>query len=258
MIKEVMLKDIKVDARYQRELKEAHLKKMTREYDPIRCGVIAVSKREDGSMYVIDGNHRIHASKANGVVSLPATVYEGLSVEEEADLFAKLNTGSLKTGFNENLKAMIMAGNEEAVRYESILEQSGISYSLKSRGDGSVNVLVAHSACMNIMRKYGQKILLKTLSVIKESCTRPDGRLIQGLAAVLTYPDINIARVTKVIRTVPFMDIVRTMMIYSTGTCGSGRSIPMAKAIATYYNKGMSKNRIDLAYFDQKKIARED
>lgn len=258
-MEKVRIDDLRVDETYQRDIRETWEKQLSRNFDPMLLGVITVSKRKDGSLYVIDGNHRRIAAKENGMEYILADVREGLSLEKEAELFYKLNTGQRKTNYNENLHALIASDNEEALRYKQCLDHSGIKYSLKSSDYGSHAMFVAHNAGVNVMKKYGCDVLIRALEIIKESKTRPDNRVLIGLSKVLTYPGVSDERVKSTLMKTPVEFLFRTMASFSVGEPGGGRDREnaMAKSIASYYNKGLRTNRIDLSFFDRKRGTNE-
>ena len=118
----VAIDDLKTDYSYQRALDEKRVKKIAQDFKPEISGVITVSRRKDGSMYVVDGNHRISAMKAIGRKYTEAKIIDGLSQTEEAELFGLLNTSQKKPTFNEVLNASISSGNKEAVAYKELLD----------------------------------------------------------------------------------------------------------------------------------------
>jgi hypothetical protein len=85
----IVANDIRVDTQYQRPINIAHVRKIANEFDERAFGVILVSERADGSVYVIDGQHRLAAVKSmgRGGSEIPCHVYRGLSVGDEALIF---------------------------------------------------------------------------------------------------------------------------------------------------------------------------
>lgn len=94
VIREVRVADLVVDHQVQRSLDLNRAKRMATSYDPSAVGAITVSERADGSLHVVDGQHRSQAARfAHGKdATVTALVYTGLSLAEEALLFRKLNT----------------------------------------------------------------------------------------------------------------------------------------------------------------------
>jgi len=62
---------------------------------------IIVNRRQDGTLSVIDGQHRAAAAKQLGWETLTCIVVEGLSVQEEALACYHLNRATSYTGWTE-------------------------------------------------------------------------------------------------------------------------------------------------------------
>lgn len=84
-----------VDHTYQRELDTRRAKQLAEAWDPRMAGIVEVSERAEGQsprFAVIDGQHRVAAA---ALLPEPpvmvVNVHSGLSIEEEAALFDKLN-----------------------------------------------------------------------------------------------------------------------------------------------------------------------
>jgi hypothetical protein len=78
-------------AAYCRPVSQRDVDAMVRAWDFNQCNVIAVSKRADGSLWILDGKHRLTAAIMRGVPRLPARVFTGLTYQQEAALFVELN-----------------------------------------------------------------------------------------------------------------------------------------------------------------------
>lgn len=74
---------------YQRPPQATRVKKIADEFDPDKYDPLKLSRRADGSLWVIDGNHRLQAimSMGWGDQLVPARVIQGLTYEQEAALF---------------------------------------------------------------------------------------------------------------------------------------------------------------------------
>lgn len=258
-ISHVNVDDLKTDYSYQRALDEKRVKKIAQDFTPEIAGVIVVSRRADGSLYVVDGNHRVSAMRSIGRKYAVANIFDGLSDTEEADLFRRLNTSQKKPSFNEVLVASIAAGNEESVAYKALLDMSGVKYSFNANC-GTDKCFIAHKQGLMAVKRFGAQVFLSTLRILNMSVQRLDGALVSGLANVLhSYPGIKRDRLTQVLSITPYEDIIRTTasfagVIYS----GNGAYVSLAKAIVSFYNKGLTaRNRLDLAVLDRKEVQRE-
>jgi hypothetical protein len=81
------------DSRYQRGIEEKRVTRIIDNFDAKLLGTLELSKRKNGTFAVIDGQHRFEALKALGRKTCPALVHSDLSVQQEADLFARQNMG---------------------------------------------------------------------------------------------------------------------------------------------------------------------
>jgi hypothetical protein len=84
---------VTVDLRVQRPLDQRRVDALIGEWDPMALGVPTLSAREDGTLICLDGNHRLEVLRQTGQgdKAISCTVYRGLSLEQEAAMFAKLN-----------------------------------------------------------------------------------------------------------------------------------------------------------------------
>jgi hypothetical protein len=72
---------------YQRHVSNVRVARIIANCDPAKLGLIVVNKREDGSYYVIDGQHRLAALRRMGVELVRCILVVGLTAREEAEYF---------------------------------------------------------------------------------------------------------------------------------------------------------------------------
>lgn len=72
---------------YARALSEDRIRKRRKDWNIRKVGTIEVVRRQDGSMWLVDGQHRREVALEKGVAELPAVVHSDLTIEEEADLY---------------------------------------------------------------------------------------------------------------------------------------------------------------------------
>lgn len=116
-----------IDSRVQRSLIDARVKKMAAALNTDGIGVIHVSRRADGSLIVLDGQHRIAALIRNDMsdFEVDCRMYHGLSLAEEADLFRVLND-SAKLSAMDDFKKGVLAGDPECVAIDEIVTSKGL------------------------------------------------------------------------------------------------------------------------------------
>lgn len=129
----VPVERLKVDRSYQRALKNIKLlQRMTKRWDPTLARVIDVSQRENGDLYVIDGQHRMEGAKRAGIPYLQAHVWKGLTVEQEAARFRALNdkTASKPTTAVEDFIAGLAENNPWHTTIKASVELVGLHLNL--------------------------------------------------------------------------------------------------------------------------------
>lgn len=90
------LSKLQIDRRVQRKvINKGHANKIAREFDPAGFRYLTVSRRDNGSYVVVDGQHRMAALRILGHddgTLVPCDVRQGLNLQQEAALFRLLNT----------------------------------------------------------------------------------------------------------------------------------------------------------------------
>lgn len=178
---------IHVDHTVQRALNMLRVQAMVAEFDEEALGTITVSRREDGKNYVIDGQHR-HATarRARGEhYRMNCHIYEGLTTQDEAALFRKLNT-AVKPQKIDLFRIRIVEGEGIAVAISSLMAHHGWHLSTSS---GPRHRYTAVGALESIYRQDdGHNLLDKTVEVLTKAF---DGdpksmrsEIIQGLSAL--------------------------------------------------------------------------
>jgi hypothetical protein len=82
-----------IDLRVQRPEDPQRMANLAEDFNILAMGVPTVSRRSNGTYVLLDGQTRFGALKLLGSADdqFPCTVYEGLSLEQEAEMFRKLN-----------------------------------------------------------------------------------------------------------------------------------------------------------------------
>lgn len=114
-----------VDHRYQRDLDKRRAEAMSREYNPNLVGVPVVSRRGDGSIVRLDGQHRLAAAcmAGHGDAPILMEMHDGLSLREEAELFLRLNGGRTAVGAIDKYRARLEAQEPTAMEIQAILKR---------------------------------------------------------------------------------------------------------------------------------------
>lgn len=247
----VKCKDLYVDPSYQRELIPSWLKRIINDFDLDQTRPLILSKRTDGKLFVIDGNHTRFAMMAvNGDDAvLPATIYEGLSVKDEAEMFAKMNSNSKKVTFNEKLRARISSGDEAAIAYINALNASGINW--KYVGGGGFGPFVAHQGGMKLYETFDEKVFIEALEILKSVGDKKYlvAQVLGGICFLLTsFPNINRDRLVSTLKKETMEDVQKQIKYYGYNFTGGiiARSKVVARVLLDFYNIGLRRNKLVL------------
>ena len=118
---------------YQRPVKDADVNKLIREWDPRLLTPLVVSYR-DGKYYLVDGQHRVCVlrQKNDGKdTAVLCQVFRGLTYEQEAELYYKLDRAKGHLRLPYATKALLESGsNPELVEVNRLLEEAGFIWAL--------------------------------------------------------------------------------------------------------------------------------
>lgn len=183
---------------YQRPVKVAKVKQIVREFDPKLLDEIVVSFR-DGKFYVVDGQHRIVALKQmNGGldVLVNCKVISGLTYEQEADLYDRLDACKTKLSISDKTRAVAEAGSDQGIQdIKKILAANGIKWIFHGLGGhGGTNQITATRAILNAYSVLGFHNFAKMIRLVKRTWNGETQSLnmyiISGMALfVQTYDD---------------------------------------------------------------------
>jgi hypothetical protein len=124
----IPLDKIKVDPRYQREIIPTHLDRIRNEFDEAQLDVLQLSKRSPDEYACIDGQHRLivlaeRAVSGEGGDTAPSLVHEGLTPQEEADLFRLIQERRRQLTPLDKYKSRLFADDPIAKGIEVIAEE---------------------------------------------------------------------------------------------------------------------------------------
>lgn len=129
--------------------------------------------RRGGLFYVLDGMHRVEAYKVwigDGweQQQLHCWTYEGLSEEEEAETFLKLNDTLTVQAFDK-FRIGLNANRPEEVEIAAVVEKAGLTIS-QSRAEGTIGAV---GALRRVYRRDGGTVLGRALGIIRDAYGTP-------------------------------------------------------------------------------------
>jgi len=247
MINELCLGD------YQRSVKTQKIKEMNEKFDANLLGTITVSRR-DGLLYVIDGQHRVALARIKGLKALMALVYEGLTYEEEAEYFNKLNGANgektrLTTG--DIFHANVEAKDEGAVEIKNMIEKVGFKIA-KANGK---NIITAVGEVQKIYNKFGGQHLFESLALIKETWNGEtyslNNLMLRGVSEFLKIYskelDFSTQTFVKQLSKIKPIKLVREM---KADTTTDKSAVKAMNTLLFYYNKSLRTKKLENKHFN--------
>lgn len=131
------------DPRINRGLDTNKAQQMYLKFDWNALGILTVSRRANGDLVIIDGQHRWEAAKrkTSGLGEVPCHVFAGKTLEQEAELFLRLNT-TTKPRVIDKFKVRVTAGDEAAVTISKLAASYGWTIT-PSAGEGAIQAVAA-------------------------------------------------------------------------------------------------------------------
>ncbi len=163
----------------QRQLNQARVDRLAVEFDLEQLGTPTVNER-DGVFYIIDGQHRIAALEQMGWgdQQIQCWAYAGLSEEEEADKFDRLNDVLAVHAFDK-FRVRVTAGREIECDIDRTVRAQGLCVSR----DAIPGAIAAVGTLRRVYTRSDASTLGRTLRIIKEAYGDPgfEASVIDGL-----------------------------------------------------------------------------
>lgn len=168
---EIPVTELFIDTTYQREV-QSHVNKIAKNWNDDKCAILQVSYRPELDKYaIIDGQNRWNAAIKAGITHLVCQIYENLTLEEEAKIFAEQNDNVAKISSADKFKSLLIMGDEISLQIKDLCDKFGISIR-KTYGDSlsknrkNLNGLIA---AKRIIENHGLECLAWMFTVIEKS-----------------------------------------------------------------------------------------
>ncbi len=161
---QIPIRNLVSNQEYQRNLSRSHIARAAANFNLYQINPVKVSRR-DGINYVFNGQHTIEiVALISGSRETPVwcMVYDDLSYEHEADIFANQMKFVKPLNPYEVFMANIEAGNDDQLIMRDLVESYGLSIGSR-KGHG---VICAVSTLEFIYKKYGYHGLSRVLRLI--------------------------------------------------------------------------------------------
>lgn len=157
------------------------------------CLPLIVSRRPDGKLVVIDGQHRLLGGRLRKMDDLPCCVFTFDSVEEEAKMFVAMNRSRKAMNRLDDFHAALAAGDSEAHQVRQLVEEAGLTIARNTASSSWKPGEIAFTASIaSTLKKHGAEIVAAALTNIAEAF--PDqkvvhsGSIFLGIVKVLSSP----------------------------------------------------------------------
>lgn len=179
--------DLQIDDSYQRSIdagtSQSLVKRIAREWDWGLCQPLNVARRQDGSLFVIDGQHRLAAARARGdIYDLPCVVVSTGSPDEEAAAFVALNRQRRPLGKLDLFKAALVSEDAAACAIRDALQGAGLTIATHTNYDSWKPGQVGAIGCLeHAQRTYGDAVVRWSCQVMARAF---DGQVIRYFGTI--------------------------------------------------------------------------
>jgi hypothetical protein len=183
--------ELRADEAYQRSLAADASQTLVRRiavfWDWGLCQPINVARREDGSLWIVDGQHRHAAAIVRGdIAHLPCVVQSFANRGDEAAAFVALNKQRRPLGAVEVFKASLAAGDEDAAAVMAVITAAGLSIAPHCNHVAwKSGMLYCVPTIATGYRRHGKLVVSSALCALSEAFAgqvlQYAGNLIEGL-----------------------------------------------------------------------------
>lgn len=192
---------LQVDQAYQRSTEGANSRRiivgMVKCWDWKLCQPLVVTRRADGGLFVLDGQHRLEGARERGdIAHLPCVVLPAIAQAEEAAAFVKLNTARQKLSQSDIFAGMLAAGEPEAVRVAEIMRETDWHL---ARHSNTAAYKPGQLACApklaRLLKAHGEASVRNALATLREAFpetpVRNGSRTIEALVRIFARGLMN-------------------------------------------------------------------
>lgn len=186
--------DLNVDPAYQRSIEGGQSKSLIRKiamfWDWALFHPLSVARRADGSLWVIDGQHRLAAARLRrDLYDLPCVVGPSRSLADEAASFVAMNIQRRAMTKLDLFKAAVAGEDSEAGAIMAALAQAGLSVAPHNNFSAWKPGMLANIGGLeNAWRRHGGRVTRTALRALAEGLDgqvlRYAGTIFPGIAAV--------------------------------------------------------------------------
>lgn len=180
--------ELAVDDSYQRSLEadtsQTLIRRIAQFWDWGLCQPINVARRADGSLWIVDGQHRRAAAIVRGdIPHLPCVVQAFRDKSDEAAAFVALNKQRRALGAVDVFKASLAAGDEDALAVMQIITDARLSLAPHQNYTAwKPGMLFCVPTIQSGYRRNGRTVVSSALCALAEAF---DGQILQYAGVLL-------------------------------------------------------------------------
>lgn len=237
--------ELLVDEAYQKPLVKSRVNIIVKNYNKGLVGAICVSRRQDGKLYILDGQHRVAALKRLGIKDVACQVHLRLTVQDEARMFVNLNKTRWNPSAYDEHKAKVIAQDPIALKIKGIIESVGYNI-----GNGEAEGRI--QAVRQLYKEYkslGDKGLAKVFHITKAIWGNDKdalaGYAFSGLSLFIKKYGDQIAdeQIIKRLRKASPIRLYQKARSVITVGSGEGAAYAYYQAIISEYNHGLGEGK---------------
>lgn len=166
----IKVDDLRVDISVQRELQDAHVRKIVSKFDPSAFGRLIVTRREDGHYYVTDGQHRLNALREMGLDYAPCVVVGLNTLADEGRNFINVNEQSAKVTTLDKYRIGVSAEVTAWLRVKECLDYISVECGTGEDRVSCVGIIykIVNSSKLETSRENDMAMMKKTLFLLKK------------------------------------------------------------------------------------------
>ena len=241
-----LLETLRTGAGHQRALDMNRARRLANKFDPRAVGRLIVSQRADGVLWLLDGQHRAYAMSMHGIELALCSVFQGLTLQDEAQLWVEYNAHHMPRPLA-LYHGALLAQDPMTTQIDQVVRAWG--YYVPKRDSGTrVRAIAAVGALRYAYLRGGTSLLSLTLQVISkawhEDPHSADGKVIQGMAIFLqTYKgELAIKRLEQRLA-VTSLAVLYQQAAAHTSAWGGGGQRNFALALVHAYNHGLTQDK---------------
>lgn len=176
-----------VDHTYQRDnINDHRVLEIAQAWSWIACAILVVARRIDGSLWVVDGQHRkLAADRREDIRQLPCIIFDVADIKEEAQGYLRNNTLKSPIKTLDRFKALIVTGDPAATEISRLISDAG--YKLTNAGTSTMtcNCPATLMRCLNNNRVAFLSVWPLIIKVHDRS--KLSDRLVQAIVYLEAY-----------------------------------------------------------------------